>query len=54
MGTARPVGGGLAEEMVPTLTPEERAALVAARKGAHLPVTTRHYTVGGSVDRAKQ
>ena len=41
-------------EIVPALSKEEMQALAAARKGQHLPINTRYYTVGGSVDRSKQ
>ena len=38
-------------DILPTLADEERETLLAARRGAHLPVMERHYTVGGSVKR---
>ena len=37
--------------IVPMLAPDEKAAFDAARRGQHLPITERHYTVGASVKR---
>ena len=41
----------MARDIVPSLTPPERATLEAAQRGAHQPLQERHYTVGGSVRR---
>ena len=38
-------------DILPTLNETERAALDAARRGEHQPITERLYTVGGSVKR---
>ena len=40
------------DDIIPTLTDTEKAALLAARKGEHQTLTERHYTIGGSVRRA--
>ena len=38
-------------DVVPTLLPDEKDALEAARCGKHLPLKERHYTTGKAVKR---